>query len=447
MCLRLLSCVVFLPDQVLVIDDAQKLFEHTEFWQDILKTHKRDLCLICAASYSLESVDRSTPTDFSLKYTYADLQLEPGEAETLVRKFASIRDDQPLFKDPILQASVISEADGNVGVLRTSLEKLSQHFAKQAPSVATALSFQCSTAFFGQMSRCFLPLQELANDVVTEVIKEVIMSGFARYTIDPLATKEGMGKTAIKKAKQKLKKKKKEHEVAVKTLLEGCVLVQPKDEDQLVFATPMHKRFYMSQLYPSCAQGPKPTDMDEFLVQVLMQFSKRELENTLGFNPKSNFPSESTFQVMFYRYAASLLPPANSISAEVSRIVTGGSLSGLIFLSLVACVCVTALIDLGRDLICCVVTGDGQGGFLDFFINGMLRWGVELMISGDRKAEHLARFGEGGKYEALKCAQYRVVDFRTGTGIPKKHYVCVSVAKDFTSAVVKCFQLPDKHVK
>jgi hypothetical protein len=41
-------------------------------------------------------------------------------------------------------------------------------------------------------------------------------------------------------------------------------------------------------------------------------------------------------------------------------------------------------------------------GFLDFYVNGGLNWGIELLREGDRATEHAARFREGGIYSAMK---------------------------------------------
>ena len=51
-------------------------------------------------------------------------------------------------------------------------------------------------------------------------------------------------------------------------------------------------------------------------------------------------------------------------------------------------------------------------GELDWFINGNLCWGIEAMIQGQLMSQHVARFGADGKYRALNCAQWRVIDFR-----------------------------------
>ncbi len=56
------------------------------------------------------------------------------------------------------------------------------------------------------------------------------------------------------------------------------------------------------------------------------------------------------------------------------------------------------------------------------------------MILGDRKQEHLDRFGLQGKYAPLNCKQWRVVDFRMrkkqGTIKGADNYIHVVVDAD-----------------
>jgi hypothetical protein len=71
----------------------------------------------------------------------------------------------------------------------------------------------------------------------------------------------------------------------------------------------------------------------------------------------------------------------------------------------------------------CIVidTGDKIPGEVDFFINGDLKWGIELLIQGRKLKEHRERFIGNGKYVNLECLEYVVVDFRGNVaGAPKK---------------------------
>ena len=51
-------------------------------------------------------------------------------------------------------------------------------------------------------------------------------------------------------------------------------------------------------------------------------------------------------------------------------------------------------------------------GRIDFFLNGDLRWGIELLIKGDRRKAHRDRFSPGGTYASLSCKAFIVVDLR-----------------------------------
>jgi hypothetical protein len=48
-------------------------------------------------------------------------------------------------------------------------------------------------------------------------------------------------------------------------------------------------------------------------------------------------------------------------------------------------------------------------GAIDFFLNSSLRWGIEMLVSGDGIGEHLSSFNPpGGKYVALDVNDYAV---------------------------------------
>lgn len=53
-------------------------------------------------------------------------------------------------------------------------------------------------------------------------------------------------------------------------------------------------------------------------------------------------------------------------------------------------------------------------GAIDFFLNGELRWGIEILVGGKGIGEHMDRFSATGKYSELQVKDYVVVDFRVG---------------------------------
>lgn len=60
---------------------------------------------------------------------------------------------------------------------------------------------------------------------------------------------------------------------------------------------------------------------------------------------------------------------------------------------------------------CSSETGRTIKGEIDFFVNGNLMWGIELLKQGTGVGEHIARFGRNGKYSLLKARQFIIVDF------------------------------------
>src|SRR5690606_15904428 len=79
-------------------------------------------------------------------------------------------------------------------------------------------------------------------------------------------------------------------------------------------------------------------------------------------------------------------------------------------------------------------------GEIDFYLDGELRWGIELLVNGDGIGEHIDRFGENGKYSPLGSKDYAVVDFRcnesgqaTNIALHSKRITCFFKLGDFKS--------------
>ncbi|CAG8633139.1 1139_t:CDS:1 [Paraglomus occultum] len=59
-----------------------------------------------------------------------------------------------------------------------------------------------------------------------------------------------------------------------------------------------------------------------------------------------------------------------------------------------------------------------SSGFLNFYINGGLNWGVELMREGERMSQHINRFKPKGTYENIPLTAWAIIDFRHNSLIP-----------------------------
>ena len=98
-----------------------------------------------------------------------------------------------------------------------------------------------------------------------------------------------------------------------------------------------------------------------------------------------DFPKEATFQHVFMEGLARSTTPDCAICPELSRIFPTDPATSS-----------TSTIP----------------GEIDFYLNGCLRWGIELLVSGSGITEHIARFDKGGKYSPLQVKDYTVVDLR-----------------------------------
>ena len=79
-------------------------------------------------------------------------------------------------------------------------------------------------------------------------------------------------------------------------------------------------------------------------------------------------------------------------------------------------------------------------GYLDFFIHGAHRIGIEILRDGKDLKEHTARFdAKTGIYAPLKLKSWVVVDFRQTkprTTVGKGSTVFVVLSADFTTATI-----------
>lgn len=51
-------------------------------------------------------------------------------------------------------------------------------------------------------------------------------------------------------------------------------------------------------------------------------------------------------------------------------------------------------------------------GEIDFYLSSNLRWGIGLLIRGNKIQNHMHRFADGGNYVSLKMRDWIVVDLR-----------------------------------
>ena len=179
------------------------------------------------------------------------------------------------------------------------------------------------------------------------------------------------------------------------------------------FSSPFAKRYLFNVISPSRSAN-EPSGVVDLVIRAVSRMSASLLIRSIV--PDSeDFPKEAVFQQLLISGLAAETPPYVCICPELGRRFPSASDS----------------------------TSSRIAGEIDFYVDGDIRWGIELLVGGDRISEHLARCGPGGKYAALNMLDYAVVDFRRGgqsviskLKLDEKRMTVVFPPDDFSSCTV-----------
>ena len=147
----------------------------------------------------------------------------------------------------------------------------------------------------------------------------------------------------------------------------------------------MAKRYFSKLIFGYRSQTGKPTDINEFIIESLKLLPSGLLQES---NISKSFPKEAVFQHLLMNAFAKCTPVECSIYPEFSEIFPEDYEEAYLI--------------------------EKIDGAIDFYINGDIRWGIEILVQGDRIGKHLDRFSENGRYKSLKVKDYAVIDFRFG---------------------------------
>ncbi|KAJ3339606.1 hypothetical protein HDU83_007573 [Entophlyctis luteolus] len=343
---------------VVMIDDAQNSYHDRPGWESLIKEIPLWLSpsvkFVISATHSLKGGVES-PVEFKSLPTFNRMHflLSELEATMFLDSAIGLRND---MKFESLKQNVITQCGGLIGALRLSVNGLTAAFAKSEPSETEALLYFLSADVVSRMARVFgsdhsLPIA----DNFKNFLAECFTSGF---------TKSPRGLSA-------------DDDMCFTRLQKAGIMVE--DQGLIKFSSIMGQRYFIQWLFPNRSSSAPPS------LRVLIEDCIRNMScNLLTRSVVDGFPKEATFQHLLMEGLAKFTPPACSICPELSKIFpvvnhTGGKISGEV----------------------------------DFYLNGSLRWGVELLVLGRGITEHIDRFGLNGKYFKLDVKDYIIVDFRS----------------------------------
>jgi len=354
-------------DTFIFLDDAQAKYSEVRFWDQLIKGSSHwmpsNVRFIISSTHLLSGGTES-PVEFKAlpRLERGDFLLTADESNEFL-ELPVIGLPQTMKSETFKQV-LIRECGGLIGALRQSIDFLKDRFAKDAQPPETALlQFFLSDELLPGITRCFGSAHSapIGNDFKL-FLKKVL--------VDEKPFQNGFANPQDDDSFSSLKK--------------AGILVELPDSS-VGFSSSLAKRYYFKWIFPNRSRT-RPSSLRELLIKVVSNMSSTVLKNSTF---QGDFPKEAVFQHLFIEGLALYTPPECSICPELSKIFPPDNNPN------------------SRQAI---------AGEIDFYLNGSLRWGIELLVNGEGIGEHLDRFSPpNGKYVALAINDYAIVDFRRNT--------------------------------
>eukprot|EP00475_Leptophrys_vorax_P039693 TRINITY_DN7206_c0_g1_i8.p1 TRINITY_DN7206_c0_g1~~TRINITY_DN7206_c0_g1_i8.p1 ORF type:complete len:449 (+),score=125.20 TRINITY_DN7206_c0_g1_i8:908-2254(+) len=389
------------PDPFYVfLDDAQKIYDDSEFWEQLIIASKistaKNFKFVISATHLL-SIRSESPADLQLfpRIIRDDLLISDEDASALIDMCDFCGFSLKLY--PFSKYAIVKEAAGLIGAVIISVYKISDKFRHSSPEESDVLQYFLSAEFSSEIGRLFGTDIMPIDDEFHLFLRNCFLNSGSSVLLDG------------------------ESRVVVNSLVKGGALVQTGDDYR--FSSPLAKRFYFKSIFPHRVAMQVPSDIFTLVKYGIAQMSASNLlKSTVNVD---DFPKEAVFRHEFMSGLAAVLPPKCYICPELSGVFPDDQ------------------------------TLDGKiDGELDLYINGNLRWGIELLVMGDKITEHMNRFSvPHGKYAPLHVTNYAVVDFRrSSNGKPtnvmalEKRVSVVFPLGDFSSCVCRFGNDPLNHI-
>ena len=344
--------------RLIVLDDAQKTYDEADLWQKLIKSaalYFPECKFIVSAVYSF--VDgKSSPAQFAAlsRISSTDLLLSKDQSNFYLSSEAFGISSR--LRSPQLVSAIVAECGGLIGALKLCAQLINHKFVKStAPAVSECLKYFLSTEIPSKMWRCYGTTRSQAMGQESKNFLERLIC-----STGPQVVNGNLSNGDLK---------------LFWGLRKHGILTQDESSKQIQFTSIMARRYYFNDLFPNRAEK-NPNNISDLIRKTLKHLDYQVLRS-------STMPDyhikEATFQHLFLAALAKCTTPGISILPEMS-ITFANSEQG--------------------------------GGSIDFYLNGDLQWGVELLVHGRSVGEHNSRFLPGGRYSDLEPKDYAVVDLR-----------------------------------
>ena len=349
---------------IVMLDDAQTIYDQVEFWAHFKKAARRifppHISFLIVATHILEGGQESPVELADLKrFGREDFLLSEEDAISFLQNtdFGLTR----RLRNEKLINLIVTECAGLVGALRITCKALRDRFGKHQSAIAPAVyKYYQSHDWMTQMTRCF---GSKHSSFINMHFNMWLSKCFMNHCAKPSEIIE-------------------EEEInCLKSLQKSGILMQSAVNSPFIFTSQMAKRYYSQFLFPD-RKLKLPKSIDSLVRRIIKNMSASLLEKS-RLNKIPDFPKEATLQHLFMHGLAKYTPASVYICPEYS------------------------------------VNKDDQTqmqGAIDFFLNGDLKWGFELLVNGKGIGEHVKRCKKGGKYHSLDMNDFVIVDFRRNKG-------------------------------
>ncbi|KAF8454735.1 hypothetical protein BGX38DRAFT_1267665 [Terfezia claveryi] len=345
----------------IIIDEAQVIYGNAApfFWgslKGLMSDTKKNafLRIILLASYDPFMIQQISPISFLYTLGLDALRLRRDEFNELVERFVEHRHTigSPNFEIPqSVQDAIFSLTGGHAGLCRTTLRYL-RHNYRDGPAATVTMLRDLTSADFKRnltKTRAFHWIQNWnPSPTETELLRRILLYCDAESRVRVDPITEPATYNFVRS---------------------GILTIV---DNKFQFSAPIMRMILINRLFtaPGGTLRSESISFQEFLIRTIERMDPSMLQKSLGLG--------QTFRLLemgWYKAATTAVPRHATVSADV----------GAIF---------------------------GSVGYLDFYVNGDLNWGIELLREGDRMKQHAKRFIEDGAYAVIPLKEWVIIDFR-----------------------------------